>query len=405
MTMGMRTGMRTGMSTGARPKCVCHQDLVDQPLNEVAFVLVPLTWFGPPYTESFFVVIRPLHRRSVSLSRHNASNIHAYRGTGTAHRVRYVFESLNLIKTKFASRSRPFRYPQTANCGETTNLLKCSRCHSAYFCGVQCQKQYWPFHKPACKRNEFADAVEEAEPKFAAWMRKHNKMAVMKDDEVDRLERAGAQSASTRRDVMESMYGRLDPRPAPATYSAEEQKKMKARAEEEKVAARKAAVQMISAAYQQVEVPRELGVACSSYKWRQNQTYVEIYVPIGHVNTTNDVVVELKPKSILVEIAGRPVLGLKGELYRDIKAEDSTWYLQDGILEITLLKLSRRGQYANGETNADTFWRSVVKGAGEHERLALEAPPSTYYKSHFELDVNKGGKFITSGASKSKSRT
>ena len=35
-------------------------------------------------------------------------------------------------------------------------------------------------------KNEFADAVEETEPKFAAWMRRHGKQAVLKDDEVDR---------------------------------------------------------------------------------------------------------------------------------------------------------------------------------------------------------------------------
>lgn len=284
---------------------------------------------------------------------------------------------------------------ECANCGETNNLLKCSRCHSAHFCGVACQRQYWPFHKAACKRNEFADAVEESEPKFATWMRKHGKMAVMKDDEVDRLERAGAQSASLRQDVMESMYGRLDPKPAPAVYSLEEQKKMKAREDAERAEARKAAGKLLSPSYQQIDVPGELGVACSSYKWRQNQTFVEIFVP---VREGENVAVELKPKSICVEVGGRPLL--KGTLYRDVKAEDSTWYVQDGVLEITLLKLSRRGQYANGETNADTFWRSVLRGAGEHEALALEAPPACYYKSHFELDVNKGGKFrITSAAS------
>ena len=65
-----------------------------------------------------------------------------------------------------------------------------------------------------CKRNEFADAIEEAEPKFANWMRKHGKMAVLKDDEVDRLERANnAVSGTSRQEVMESMYGRIEPKP------------------------------------------------------------------------------------------------------------------------------------------------------------------------------------------------
>jgi hypothetical protein len=73
---------------------------------------------------------------------------------------------------------------------------------------------YWPFHKSECRRNEFADLIEESEPKFARWMRSHGKVAVLKDDEVDRLERASsAASGPSRQDVMDSMYGRLEPKP------------------------------------------------------------------------------------------------------------------------------------------------------------------------------------------------
>ena len=53
--------------------------------------------------------------------------------------------------------------------------------------GLPCVLQaYWPFHKHECVKNEFADAIENSEPKFAAWMRKHGKQATLKDDEVDR---------------------------------------------------------------------------------------------------------------------------------------------------------------------------------------------------------------------------
>lgn len=33
-----------------------------------------------------------------------------------------------------------FRFLPAANCGATEKLLKCSRCHVAWFCGVKCQK-------------------------------------------------------------------------------------------------------------------------------------------------------------------------------------------------------------------------------------------------------------------------
>ena len=65
----------------------------------------------------------------------------------------------------------------------THNYLSLPVYDSKELSGVQA---YWPFHKPECKRNEFADAIQEKEPKFAAWMRKHGKQAVLKDDEVDR---------------------------------------------------------------------------------------------------------------------------------------------------------------------------------------------------------------------------
>jgi hypothetical protein len=73
---------------------------------------------------------------------------------------------------------------------------------------------YWPFHRDECSRNEFADCIEDAEPAFAKWMRKHGKLAVLKDDEVNRLERAAKSSSGpSREEVMRSMYNRLEPKP------------------------------------------------------------------------------------------------------------------------------------------------------------------------------------------------
>ena len=74
---------------------------------------------------------------------------------------------------------------ECGNCGHTgSNLACCARCRSMWFCSVKCQKAYWPFHKQWCRKNDFADAVERTEPKFARWMRKHGKQAVLKDGAV-----------------------------------------------------------------------------------------------------------------------------------------------------------------------------------------------------------------------------
>ena len=170
---------------------------------------------------------------------------------------------------------------------------------------------------------------------------------------------------------------------AEPTYSIEERQAMKRKEKETKETAHEMA--LISSSYKQIDVPEDLGLDCGTYKWRQNQTYVEIYILLPDaIDSASKVGVDLKPGYISVEINERPFL--KGQLCREIKAEDSTWYIQDGVLEIILLKYSRRGQYANGETNADTFWRSVLKSAQETETLCLENPPSKYYTSYYEVD-------------------
>ena len=46
-----------------------------------------------------------------------------------------------------------------------------------------CAQAYWPFHREFCRKNDFADMIEKDEPKFARWMRKHGKQAVLKDGE------------------------------------------------------------------------------------------------------------------------------------------------------------------------------------------------------------------------------
>lgn len=89
-------------------------------------------------------------------------------------------------------------------------------------------KEYWPFHKAFCTRNEFADIVEKDDPKFAKWMRKHGKLATLKDNEVDRLERArSAVSGPGVDEVMHKMFNRVHPKPQSPSYSAEEIKRVK----------------------------------------------------------------------------------------------------------------------------------------------------------------------------------
>ena len=73
--------------------------------------------------------------------------------------------------------------------------------------------------------------------------------------------------------------------------------------------------------------------------------------------TAGQVQVVLMPSRIEVRMGMRSPL--KGQLWAEVKVEDSTWYVQDGLLSMQLLKRNRRGHYANGSNNAETFWMSV----------------------------------------------
>lgn len=273
---------------------------------------------------------------------------------------------------------------ECANCGETQGLGLCSRCHSAYFCSRKCQKAYWPFHKEFCRRNDFADMIEQDEPKFARFIRRHGKVAVLKDDEVERIERADkATSGYSRDEVMQSMYGNANPIAIRPKYNAEDLRKMALKEEEEARVRRIEGPQEKS--WNAIQVPDMLGIQQEKCKWFQNQSYVEIYYRLPTNARTHRVNVDLQPQKLSVEVEGEKVL--HGTLFAPIKKDMSTWIIQDGLVEITLLKRYRRGLYERGKTNADTFWRSIFLGAPEQETLQVEYPPSAYYATEYEIET------------------
>lgn len=89
------------------------------------------------------------------------------------------------------------------------------------------------------------------------------------------------------------------------------------------------------------------------------------------------VLVKLRPSTLLIRLGDKVILS--GQLFSAIKQEDNMWLLQDRIIHLTMLKRNRRGNHANQCTNADTFWRSVMKHAPQQERLRMAYPPNKYY--------------------------
>lgn len=157
---------------------------------------------------------------------------------------------------------------------------------------------------------------------------------------------------------------------------------MKRQQEADKNKERRAAALTSSSTFHGIDVPRDLGLDCGHYKWRQSQSHVEVFLPLPDGIPTNKAIVSIKPRHISVEFDEKPLLC--GTLYRDIKVEESTWYIQDGMMEIILMKRSRRDNYADGESNADTFWKSVLAKTIESHTLQIEHPPLVYYWSFYE---------------------
>lgn len=86
-----------------------------------------------------------------------------------------------------------------------------------------------------------------------------------------------------------------------------------------------------SKAYAAIDVPEGMGSDAGGYKWRQSQTHVEVFVSLPPGTSRRAVHVSLTSVSLEVSVEERPVLG--GTLWREVKADESTWYIQVGCLD------------------------------------------------------------------------
>ena len=78
--------------------------------------------------------------------------------------------------------------------------------------------------------------------------------------------------------------------------------------------------------WQDIHVPEQLGIARDDIKWRQDQTYVEIFVCLPWKCRPKDANVTLTKSSISVSMGSRPAV-LHGELFGSIQTSGSHWYI------------------------------------------------------------------------------
>lgn len=151
-----------------------------------------------PFVNRNAETLFPLHIKIVTRARASSINTHTL-STTTQHKKAMTTASTGgniTAPCHFQEEDQLLASLQRAcdNCGGRDHLMKCSRCHTAFFCSVKCQKTYWPFHRAFCRKNEFADATEGTEPKFARWMRSHGKQAVLKDGAFSEKAKRGSLS-------------------------------------------------------------------------------------------------------------------------------------------------------------------------------------------------------------------
>jgi len=93
-----------------------------------------------------------------------------------------------------------------------------------------------------------------------------------------------------------------------------------------------------------------------NYKWVQTLQDLEIRIPtkLSARVKSRDITVEIKRRSLKVQIKGQQPI-ITGSLYNDIKVEESSWLLEDGLTIVLSLE----------KVNQMEWWTRIVEGEAE----------------------------------------
>jgi len=87
--------------------------------------------------------------------------------------------------------------------------------------------------------------------------------------------------------------------------------------------------------------------AALPYKWTQLLGEVDVHVPLPAGTRGRDLAVVIQKKKLSLGLKGSQDKILEGELCKEIKVEDSTWTLEDGVALIHLEKLDQQAWWEN----------------------------------------------------------
>mmetsp|Transcript_10334 Transcript_10334/g.11388 ORF Transcript_10334/g.11388 Transcript_10334/m.11388 type:complete len:162 (+) Transcript_10334:38-523(+) len=132
------------------------------------------------------------------------------------------------------------------------------------------------------------------------------------------------------------------------------------------------------------EKSKPISVQTGNYSWSQTRETVEITIDVPDGTRGRDVVCIIKTDSLKFALKGKDPI-LDGKLFENVKADDSTWTIEDRKLVRIVLEKSI----------VHNSWTSVIKGKDELDPITKEKMDKRMLLEKFQ---SEHGGFDFSGA-------
>jgi len=87
----------------------------------------------------------------------------------------------------------------------------------------------------------------------------------------------------------------------------------------------------------------------------------------------------MKPETLHIVLKGQEAPLLDAVLWDKIKVDESNWEVENGSVLFSLCKYHRKEASTLQSSQADSWWRGIIKGDPE---IDMKYPPTIYYTTH-----------------------
>ncbi len=130
------------------------------------------------------------------------------------------------------------------------------------------------------------------------------------------------------------------------------------------------------------------------YSWTQNDTEVVIKVPVPPGTTGKQLAIDIDTRRLHVAVKGQPAPVLSGPLFKPIKADDATWFIEDkSTVVITLFKtnLEYEEWWPHVCTNERQIDMKTLQPPSKHMRDLDDGARATVEKLMFDQNQKRMG--------------